>query len=207
MNEYVKELFSLWCRYILTLLGALFAMLEPTIPFCVICTLAVLCDCYTAWALSRRIKKKYGRCRCDGKFKSNHAGRVIVTLIKVYVLIVLSFLIDLYIFPDWTFRLPNIVAGAVCFWQVWSILENESSCNDARWAKIAQRIMVDKTERHFNIDLHELKDAPSQPDNDAPITDGVPCDNIHCDFRGGGACDPPKCEMYVKPKNRSNGES
>ena len=195
MNEYVKELFSLWCRYILTLLGALFAMLEPTIPFCVICTLAVLCDCYTAWALSRRIKKKYGRCRCV-YLQWGRNGTLGGGYFK-----------DLYIFPDWTFRLPNIVAGAVCFWQVWSILENESSCNDARWAKIAQRIMVDKTERHFNIDLHELKDAPSQPDNDAPITDGVPCDNIHCDFRGGGACDPPKCEMYVKPKNRSNGES
>lgn len=204
MNEYVKELFPLLCRYVLTLFGALLAMLEPTIPFIVICTFAVLCDCYTAWALSRRVKRRFGR--NDGKFKSHHAGRVVVTLIKVYALTVLAFLIDMYIFPDWTFRLPNIVAGAVCFWQVWSMLENESSCNDARWAKIAQRIMVDKTERHFDIDLRELKDAPS-PDNDAPITDGVPCDNIHCDFRGGGACVPPKCEMYVKPKNRNNGGS
>jgi hypothetical protein len=55
-------------------------------------------------------------------------------------------------------KLTNIVAGAVCFWQVWSMLENESSCNNARWAKIAQRILVDKTERHFDIDLRELKE-------------------------------------------------
>lgn len=156
MNEYLKELLSLVGRNIMTLFGALLAMLEPTIPFIVICTLAVLCDCYTAWALSRRVKKKFPGSN-DGKFKSHYAGRVFVTLIKVYALTILAYLIDLYIFPDLSFRLPNIVAGAVCFWQVWSMLENESSCNDARWAKIAQRVMVDKTERHFDVDLHELK--------------------------------------------------
>ena len=156
MNEYLKELLSLIGRNIMTLFGAFLAMLEPTIPFILICTLAVLCDCYTAWALSRRVKKKYPGSN-DGKFKSNYAGRVFVTLIKVYALTVLAHLIDLYIFPDLSLRLPNIVAGAVCFWQVWSMLENESSCNDARWARVAQRVMVDKTERHFDIDLHELK--------------------------------------------------
>lgn len=156
MNEYLKELLSIIGRNIMTLFGAFLAMLEPTIPFILICTLAVLCDCYTAWALSRRVKKKYPGSN-DGKFKSNYAGRVFVTLIKVYALTVLAHLIDLYIFPDLSLRLPNIVAGAVCFWQVWSMLENESSCNDARWAKVAQRVMVDKTERHFDIDLHELK--------------------------------------------------
>lgn len=156
MNEYVKELLSLIGRNIMSVFGAFIAVLEPTIPFILICTLAVLCDCYTAWALSRRVKKKFPGSN-DGKFKSNYAGRVFVTLIKVYALTVLAHLIDLYIFPDLSLRLPNVVAGAVCFWQVWSMLENESSCNDARWAKVAQRVMVDKTERHFDIDLHELK--------------------------------------------------
>lgn len=163
MNEYLKEMLSLVGRNIMTLFGALLAMLEPTIPFIVICTLAVLCDCYTAWALSRRVKKKFPGSN-DGKFKSHYAGRVFVTLIKVYALTVLAYLIDLYIFPDLSFRLPNIVAGAVCFWQVWSMLENESSCNDARWAKIAQRVMVDKTERHFDVDLHELKHDEDESD-------------------------------------------
>lgn len=156
MNEYVKELMSLIGRNIMSVFGAFLAVLEPTIPFILVCTLAVLCDCYTAWALSRRVKKRFPGSN-DGKFKSNYAGRVFVTLIKVYALTVLAHLIDLYIFPDLSLRLPNVVAGAVCFWQVWSMLENESSCNDARWAKVAQRVMVDKTERHFDIDLHELK--------------------------------------------------
>ena len=142
--------------------GAIVAFLHPTIPFILICTLAVLFDCFTAWSLSHRVKKKFPEA-ADGKFKSNYAGRVFVTLIKVYALVVLAFLIDTYIFPDLAMHLPNIVAGTVCFWQVWSMLENESSCNDAKWAKIAQRILVDKTERHFDIDLHELKHKDEQP--------------------------------------------
>lgn len=138
------------------------AFLEPTVPFITICTIAVLMDCYTAWSLSRRVKKKFPGAN-DGKFKSNYAGRVFVTLCKVYALTVLAFLIDKYIAPGLSLGLANIVAGAVCFWQVWSMLENESSCNDAKWALIAQRIMVDKTERHFDIDLHELKqDKPNE---------------------------------------------
>ena len=138
------------------LVGGLCAILQPTIPFIIICTLAVIGDCYTAWSLSRRVKKKHPGAN-DGKFKSHYAGRVFVTLIKVYSLIILTHLIDVYIVTGLSMALPNIVAGAICFWQIWSMLENESSCNDAQWAKIAQRILVDKTERHFDIDLSELK--------------------------------------------------
>lgn len=144
----MKTIFT-WC-------GGLLAIFEPTIPFAVVCTLAVLGDCYTAWSLSRRVKAKHPGAN-DGKFKSHYAGRVFVTLIKIYALIMLTYLIDQYIVVGLSLALPNIVAGAVCFWQIWSMLENESSCNDAKWARIAQRVMVDKTERHFDIDLHELK--------------------------------------------------
>lgn len=79
-------------------------------------------------------KKKFPGAN-DGKFKSNYAGRVFVTLIKVYALTVLAFLIQTYILEGLPVKLANIVAGAVCFWQVWSMLENESSCNDSKWAK------------------------------------------------------------------------
>ncbi len=156
MYEPLKNIIAIIGKYIVSMLGAFFAFIEPTVPFIVICTLAILFDCYTAWALSRRVKKKYPGAN-DGKFKSNYAGRVFITLLKVYALTVLAFLIENYIFEGLPVKLANIVAGAVCFWQIWSMFENESSCNDAKWAKIAQRILVDKTERHFDIDLHELK--------------------------------------------------
>lgn len=186
-------------RYMMTAFGACFAIIKPTFPFIFVCTLAVLADCYTAWSLSRRVKKRFPGAN-DGKFKSHYAGRVFRTLIKVYALTVLVHLMDVMVFPEVSLHLPQIVAGSVCFWQVWSMLENESSCNDAKWAIIAQRIMVDKTERHFDIDLHELKEHKPTP----PM-DGVPCANTFCVFRGGGSCDPLKCELYVKPKTNDNG--
>jgi hypothetical protein len=157
MYKVVKQAIIPTGKYLIGVLGAVLAFLEPTVPFILICTFAVLCDCYTAWALSRRVKKKYPGAN-DGKFKSNYAGRVFMTLLKTYALIVLVFLIENFIFEDLPVKLSNIIAGAVCFWQIWSMLENESSCNDAKWAKIAQRILIDKTERHFDIDLHELKE-------------------------------------------------
>ena len=157
MTELFKTIIPSYGRYCMSTLGALVAMLQPTVPFIIICTIAILFDCYTAWSLSRRVKKKYPGAN-DGKFKSRYAGRVFVTLIKVYALTILAYLVQTFILEGLPIKLANIVSAAVCFWQVWSMLENESSCNDAKWAKIAQRILVDKTERHFDIDLSELKE-------------------------------------------------
>lgn len=155
MNNIGRSLFSL--------LGAVVAVLEPALPYIVICTLAVLYDCYTAWSLSRRVKRAHPERIKDGKFKSHNAGKVIVTLIKVYALIVLAFLMQLHIIGDaLPIDLTKVAAGTVCFWQLWSILENESSCNGARWAKVAQKILVDKTERHFDIDLSEMEEKEDE---------------------------------------------
>lgn len=200
MTSNIHSILSLVGKHIMGVMGACVAMIRPTFPFILVCTLAVLADCLTAWSLSRRVKKRFPGAN-DGKFKSNYAGRVFITLIKVYSLTILVHLIDAMVFPGIALHLPQVVAGAVCFWQIWSILENESSCNDAKWAIIAQRIMVDKTERHFDIDLHELKEHKPTP----PM-DGVPCANTFCVYRGGGSCDPQKCELYVKPITNDNGE-
>ena len=61
-------------------------------------------------------------------------------------------------------KLANITAGAVCFWQLWSMLENESSCSDERWAKVLQKVLVDKTERHFDVDLSVLNEEKDNRD-------------------------------------------
>lgn len=147
---------NLMGRGIFSIGGAIVAFMQPTLPFIIICTAAVLGDMYTAWSLSRRVKKRHPGAN-DGKFKSCYAGKVFETLIKIYLLIILSYMIETFIFEGLPIRLANISAGAVCFWQVWSMLENESSCNSARWARVVQQVMVDKAERHFDIDLSELK--------------------------------------------------
>lgn len=194
MTSNIHSILSLVGKHIMGVMGACVAMIRPTFPFILVCTLAVLADCYTAWSLSRRVKKRFPGAN-DGKFKSNYAGRVFITLIKVYSLTILVHLIDAMVFPEIAFHLPQVVAGAVCFWQIWSMLENESSCNDAKWAKIAQRIMVDKTERHFDIDLHELKEEQPEP----PHIE-TPCGNEVCAYRGKVHCDTTKCPSFIKPK-------
>lgn len=144
-------------RWLFTVIGAVLATLEPTLPYILICTLAVLFDCYTAWSLGRRVRRAHPeRTRHAHKFLSHHAGKVIVTLLKVYALIVLAFLIQRHITDGLPLDLTKVAAGAVCFWQLWSILENESSCNGAKWARAAQKILIDKTSRHFDIDLSEI---------------------------------------------------
>lgn len=195
MTSNIHSILSLVGKHIMGVMGACVAMIRPTFPFILVCTLAVLADCYTAWSLSRRVKKRFPGAN-DGKFKSNYAGRVFITLIKVYSLTILVHLIDAMVFPEIALHLPQVVAGAVCFWQIWSMLENESSCNDAKWAKIAQRIMVDKTERHFDIDLHELKDERPEP----PHIE-IPCGNEVCAYRGKVHCDTTKCPSFIKPKH------
>lgn len=194
MTSNIHSILSLVGKHIMGVMGACVAMIRPTFPFILVCTLAVLADCCTAWSLSRRVKKRFPGAN-DGKFKSNYAGRVFITLIKVYSLTILVHLIDAMVFPEIALHLPQVVAGAVCFWQIWSMLENESSCNDAKWAKIAQRIMVDKTERHFDIDLHELKEEQPEP----PHIE-TPCGNEVCACRGKVHCDTTKCPSFIKPK-------
>ena len=194
MTSNIHSILSLVGKHIMGVMGACVAMIRPTFPFILVCTLAVLADCLTAWSLSRRVKKRFPGAN-DGKFKSNYAGRVFITLIKVYSLTILVHLIDAMVFPEIALHLPQVVAGAVCFWQIWSMLENESSCNDAKWAKIAQRIMVDKTERHFDIDLHELKEEQPEP----PHIES-PCGNEVCAYRGKVHCDTTKCPSFIKPK-------
>lgn len=195
MTSNIHSILSFAGKHIMGVMGACVAVIRPTFPFILVCTLAVLADCYTAWSLSRRVKKRFPGAN-DGKFKSNYAGRVFITLIKVYSLTILVHLIDVMVFPEIALHLPQVVAGAVCFWQVWSMLENESSCNDANWAKIAQRIMVDKTERHFDIDLHELKEEQPEP----PHVE-IPCGNEVCAYRGKVHCDTTQCPSFIKPKN------
>lgn len=139
-----------------TLFGAVFAVFEPTLPFMAVCTLMVLADCFTAWMLGRRVAAAYphNTDRDTRKFRSHHFGQVIITLLKVYSLLILAYLVQKHVTAQlYNLDLPRIAAAAVCFWQFWSILENESSCNGARWAKLLQRIVADKTRRHLNIDL------------------------------------------------------
>lgn len=145
-------------RWIFTIAGGIMAILEPTLPYLMICTVMIFADCYTAWQLARRARKLYPERVSEEapKFKSHYFGKVIGTILKSYSLILMAYMIQCHITDAWPIDLTKVAAGAICFWQLWSILENESSCNGSRWAKLLQKILVDKTSRHFDIDLSDL---------------------------------------------------
>lgn len=150
---------DLTSRMLFTCFSAIITALSPTLPYIALCTAAVQFDCFTAWQLGKRVAKTYPEkaTKNAGKFKSSRFGDVIVTMIQVYMLLIFSFFLEVYV-TDWLpFNALKVAAGMVIGWQAWSSLENISSCNGAKWAIILQQIMVDKTSRHFDIDLSQLK--------------------------------------------------
>ena len=77
---------------------------------------------------------------------------------NLFLCIVLAHHIDLTILAHLGgIHLSNYVAAIFCLTQIVSILENESSCNGSTWAKVLQKILADKTERHLNISLDEFR--------------------------------------------------
>lgn len=143
--------------------AAVTAFVGPVLPYGAICTAMIIADLISARMLGRRLSRRAPASARSTKFSSRRLGDSVMTLIRSYALLLLSHGIDLVIICGTEpFSMLRFSAGLICFWQLWSILENESSANDARWARIAQRILVDKTERHLGIDLRDLKEEQPQ---------------------------------------------
>ena len=139
-------------RWIFVGLGAVFSVLEPTVPFALICLFAAILDCISAWRLARRIKRHHPEIPEDqihDKFESDKFWRLFPKLAIVYRCIVLCHFIDHYIYPFLDLYLSNAVAGAFCFRELLSIFENESSENPSSWARLAQKVLVNKAARHI----------------------------------------------------------
>lgn len=162
---YYLQLFYKWIithladlfKWSLTMLASLIAILEPTLPFILIALGFIVGDCITSWRLACRVKKKTGK--ASGKFQSSKFGKVLITSLIALALICLAFLVEKYILVMYKdIYLANYVAFLVCFKELWSMLENESSCSDSKWAKVLQKVMIDKAERHFDIDLSGLEE-------------------------------------------------
>ena len=98
----------------------------------------------------------------DYKFRSNYARRMFYTLCVVYACTVLGWLIDTRMFPFADLYIASFISGGFCLVQLLSILENESSCNEARWAKVLQRVLVNKAARHLDIEPEDLQEPPKK---------------------------------------------
>lgn len=149
-------------------LGWLVGEFSPTFPLIIVAIVFIVYDAWTAYQLDKRVKKKYPEKakRTAAKFTSFAFGKVITTTIpKRLVLILLAYLVEHWVFLHVDIPLSYIVTGVICFEQAWSIMENESSCRDEADSKFwrwLQKIMVDKTARHFDIDLTKLKDEKNE---------------------------------------------
>ena len=146
-------------------LGWLVGEFQPTFPLIVVAVAFIVTDAWTAWDLSKRVHAKYPEKtqRDAAKFRSFAFGKVIrSTIPKRLWLIILAYLAERWVFIHVSCPLSYVITGAICFEQIISILENESSCRDeheSRFWKMLQKILIDKTERHFDVDLGDLKEG------------------------------------------------
>ena len=159
----MKELLT---KYLLAMITASIAFLEPTFNFLYAIVAVITIDCFSAYNLNRRIKKKYPN-YANGKLESKKALKVIYTIGKVYGVILIIWFIEKNILKDLSFEITKYVAALFCLVQLLSVLENESSCNNAWWARLLQKVLVDKTKRHFDIDIDidQLKKEQEEEDN------------------------------------------
>lgn len=143
--------------------GWLVEEFRPVFPLMAVTMVFILYDAWTAFQLDRRVHAKYPtkKARQEIYFTSFAFGKVVKTTIpKRLWAVLMAWTAEHWVFVHVDTHLTYIMTGAILFEQAWSILENESSCrdeNESRFWKMLQRIMIDKTERHFDITLDELK--------------------------------------------------
>ena len=145
------------------LVGWMIGEFKPAFLLTVVVVVFILYVAWTAFKLDKRVRTAYPdkTQRKQAKFTSFAFGKVVKqTIPKRLMLIILAFLEEHWVFIHVTIPLSYVVTGAICFEQFWSILENESSCrteSESRFWKLMQQIMVDKTERHIDVNLDKFK--------------------------------------------------
>ena len=132
------------------LFSSLAAFAGPVVPYAGLCTAMVCLDCVSAVRLGLRLRS---RGLGGGRLSSRRLSRTLATLVKVYVGLAVAAWVQAVLVRSEAFDALRFTAGAVCFWQLVSILENESTCSDARWARVARRYLADKARRHTGIDI------------------------------------------------------
>lgn len=171
MNEISNICKAIWLA-IGGAVGWLVDEFEPTFPLIIVMILFVVYDAVTAFQLDKRVRAAHPEQVKErkSKFSSYLFGKVVrETIPKRLALILLAFLCEKYVCVHVKIPLSYIITGVICFEQFWSVLENESSCrdeNESRFWKILQRIMIDKTERHFDVELDELKDKDKEKEKE-----------------------------------------
>ena len=144
------------------LVGWLVEILRPTFPLFVVAMAFICYDAWTAFQLDKRAKAKYPdrTSRHEAKFTSFAFGNVVrKTIPERLIVILLAWMAETFVFVHVSIPLSYIATGIILFEQAWSAMENNSSCRseeESRFWRMLQRIMVDKTARHFDTEFPEL---------------------------------------------------
>lgn len=154
MEEIWQRIASRLTQYAVSASGGLLVAFETSIPFFAPCLIATVIDVIAAYFLARRVHKRYPN-RADGKFKSSYKYRIMYAMVIALLAIILANYVDMYIIKNTDMAVRTVV-GFFLFYQLWSILENWSSENDNKLARALQRVMVNKAERHLNVELGDI---------------------------------------------------
>lgn len=155
MLELFKLLHERLAQMVFSILGGLLLAFEATtILFFVPCMITLVIDIISANSLAKRVKRKYPD-RADGKFRSRYKHRVMLTMIIAFLGVILAHYID-SIYFNGGIGTQLFAMGMFMFYEIWSIFENWSSENNDKKAKVLQRFMVNKAERHFNIEIGDM---------------------------------------------------
>ena len=145
-------------------MGGIVGNFQPVVPPILVAMAFIIYDSWTAYELDKRVKKYYPeKKKKPAKYVSFKAWSMIPTMSESCVLILLMYALQKWVFVDFYVPLSFIAAGVVCGIQLLSIAENKCSCrfsddpNYKMW-KILAKVLIDKTERHFDTDLSELKE-------------------------------------------------
>ena len=146
------------------LIGWFVGVFDPAFPLILIAITFILYDSWTAYELSTRVKKRYpDKKQRPAAYVSYKAWGMVPTMIESFSIILLMYGAQKWVFVDVYVPLSYIATGVICGVQLLSIAENKSSCRtpqDKGWViwKTLATVLIDKTERHFDVNLSDLKE-------------------------------------------------
>ena len=145
-------------------IGWFVGQFQPTFPPILVVVAFIIYDSWTAFELEKRVQERYPeKKKRPAKYVSYKAWGMIPTMIESCALILLMFAVQKYVFVDFYVPLSYVATGVICAIQLLSIAENKCSCrvpgdkNYKVW-KVLAKVLIDKTERHFDTDLSDLKE-------------------------------------------------
>ena len=155
-------------EYVIAIIGGIVGWVigkfAPTFPLILVAIGFILYDSWAAYELDKRVQLRYpDKKKRPSKYVSHKAWKMIPTMIESFIIIMLMYAAQIWVFVDMYVPLSYVATGIICAVQLLSIAENKASCrfpddkNYIIWKTLA-KVLLDKTERHFDVDLGDLKE-------------------------------------------------